>query len=208
MSAEAIDFYKRWGIKHRLSSAYFPQSNGRAEVAIKFTKRLLQGNVGLNGSLNTDKIVRALLQQRNTPDRDCQLSPAQIIFGRVLRDSMPQLDKSVPIFESDRLHNQWHEAWSAKEQAIRTRLFRSCENLEVGSRELPILREGDAVLIQNQDKSSPHQKKWDRQGVVIATKPHDQYLVKVDGSGRLTLRNRRFLRKYSLRPAIPPSVFP
>ena len=25
---------------------------------------------------------------------------------------------------------------------------------------------------------------------------HDQYWVKIDGSGRLTLRNRRFLRKY------------
>ena len=25
---------------------------------------------------------------------------------------------------------------------------------------------------------------------------HDQYLVRVDGSGRLTLRNRKFLRKY------------
>jgi hypothetical protein len=30
VSGEAEDFYHRWGIKHRLSSAYFPQSNGRA----------------------------------------------------------------------------------------------------------------------------------------------------------------------------------
>ncbi|KAK3749111.1 hypothetical protein QZH41_019407 [Actinostola sp. cb2023] len=30
---------------------------------------------------------------------------------------------------------------------------------------------------------------------------HDQYRVKVDGSGRLTLRNRRFLRAYT--PATP-----
>jgi len=114
---------------------------------------------------------------------------------------MPQLDKSVPIFESDRLHNQWHQAWSAKEQAIRSRLIRSCEDLEDGSRDLPALREGDSVLIQNQSKSSGRPNKWDRQGEIIAAKPNDQYLVKVDGSGRLTLRNRRFLRKYSLRSA-------
>ena len=28
----------------------------------------------------------------------------------------------------------------------------------------------------------------------MEVKPHDQYLVKVDGSGRVTLRNRQFLR--------------
>jgi hypothetical protein len=114
---------------------------------------------------------------------------------------MPSLDKSVPIFESSRLYNQWHQAWSVKEQAIRSRLFRSCENLEERSRELPALREGDLVLIQNQDKSSGRPNKWDRQGKIIAAKPNDQYLIRVDGSGRLTLRNRRFLRKYSLRSA-------
>ena len=201
VSGEAEDFYHRWGMKHRLSSAYFPQSNGRAEVAVKLTKRLLEDNIGPNGTLNTDKVVRALLQQRNTPDKDCQLSPAEVIFGRTLPDTMPKLDKSVPIFESSRLHNQWHQAWSAKEQAIRSRLFRSCESLEERSRDLPALREGDLVLIQNQDKSSGRPNKWDRQGKIIAAKPNDQYLIRVDGSGRLTLRNRRFLRKYSLRSA-------
>ena len=63
VSNEAKEFYIRWGVDHRLSSAYFPQSNGRAEVAVKLTKRLLEENVGINGNLNTDKGVYALLQQ-------------------------------------------------------------------------------------------------------------------------------------------------
>ena len=29
------DFMRKWDIKHRVSSAYFPQSNNRAEVAVK-----------------------------------------------------------------------------------------------------------------------------------------------------------------------------
>ena len=73
VSAEASDFYSRWGTTHRLSSAYFPQSNnGRAEVAVNMTKRVLEDNVGANGSLNTDNVIRALLQQRKTPEQRLQ----------------------------------------------------------------------------------------------------------------------------------------
>ena len=103
VALESKDFYRRWRIEHRLSSAYFPQSNGRAELAVKSVKRLLEDNVGLNGDLNTDKVVCALLQYRNTPDRDCQLSPAQILFGRTLRDGLPQLKKSTLVFDNENI---------------------------------------------------------------------------------------------------------
>ena len=143
-----------------------------------------------NGNLNNDKVARALMQQRNTPDKECNLSPAQVLLGRQLRDTLPQLDKSRMIFENRQVRSQWHQAWSAKENAIRARLVRTCENLEPHSRELIPLMVGDKVLIQNQVRSSGRHNKWDRQGVIIVTKNFDQYLVKVDGTGRLTLRNR------------------
>ena len=193
---ETKDFFSRWGVKHRLSSSYFPQSNGRAELAVKATKRLLEDNIGPNGDLNTDKVVCALLQHRNTPDRDCSLSPAEILFGRPLRDGMPLVRKSTMIFDNKYVRSQWHESWAAKETAMRSRLVRNCENLEAHSKELQPLREGDSVFIQNQDPSSRRSKKWDRQGIVVTTGEHDQYLVRVAGTGRLTLRNRRFLRRF------------
>ena len=68
--------------------------------------------------------------------------------------------------------------------------------MEANSKDLEPLREGDSVLIQNQIPTSPRSKKWDRQGTVVATGEHDQYLVRVAGTGRLTLRNRRFLRRF------------
>ena len=54
-------FFERWGIRHRLSSVSFPSSNGRAELAVKSAKRMLMDNVGPNGSLDNDAMVRVLL---------------------------------------------------------------------------------------------------------------------------------------------------
>ena len=42
----------------------------------------------------------------------------------------------------------------------------------------------------------PHPNKWDERGAIIEVRQFDQYLVCVDGSGRITLCNRKFLRRY------------
>ena len=67
----------------------YPQSNGQAEVAVKSTKRIIHDNANSNGSLNNDATVRSILQYRKTPLQDCGLSPAQIVFHRQLKDSIP-----------------------------------------------------------------------------------------------------------------------
>ena len=36
---------------------------------------------------------------------------------------------------------------------------------------------------------------WDRSGIIVETLGNQQYSVKMDGSGRVSLRNRQFLRK-------------
>ena len=64
---------------------------------------------------------------------------------------------------------------------------------------LPPLTIGDCVMIQNQ--TGPNPTKWDKTGVVVEVRQFDQYVVRVDVSGRVTLRNRRFLRKYI--PVVP-----
>ena len=99
-------FYEVWGTRHRLSSAYLPHSNGRAENAVKTVKRLIEDNINPNGDLYNDKLVAALLRHRNTPDRDCGLSPAEVIFGRCLRDSMPVLDRSENIFNNKNVRSE------------------------------------------------------------------------------------------------------
>ena len=186
VSHKTEEFLVNWGVDHRLSSAYHPQSNGRAEVAVKTVKRLLKSNTGPNGSLNNDNFLRALLQLRNTPDSDCNLSPAQVMFGRPLRDAFSFINR-LEKFSNPNIRPAWREAWSDKEAALRQRFHRTSELLKEHARPLPLLKVGERCYIQNQ--TGNHPKRWDRSGTVVETLGHDSYHVKVDGSNRLTRRN-------------------
>ena len=188
------DFLKKWDIHHRLSSSYHPQSNGRAEVAVKTMKRLLRSNTNSDGSLNNDNFLRAILQLRNTPDPDCDLSPAQIVFGRPLRDAFSFVNR-LEKFTNPNILPTWRQAWREKESALRQRYHRTSEALKTHAKQLPPLDVGDRCYVQNQCGNYP--TRWDRSGRVVDIHDHDSYLVKVDGSGRLTKRNRQFLRKFT-----------
>ena len=166
-------------------------------------------NTSPTGSLDHDRFLRAMLQLRNTPDPDCNISPAQIIFGRPLRDTLSFVNR-LEKFSNPNVRPLWRQAWAAKEHALRSRITRTTESLKEHLRPLRPLALGEKVFLQNQQGTSP--SKWDRSGIVVESLGHDQYRVKVDGSGRLTLRNRRFLRAYTpatqsieLLPMVPSS---
>ena len=79
-----------------------------------------------------------------------------------------------------------------KEEALRKRFVRWSERYNQRTKSLQPLRVGNRCFIQNQ--TGQHKRRWDRSGLVVEVLPHDKYLIKVDGSNRLTIRNRRFLR--------------
>ena len=54
---------------------------------------------------------------------------------------------------------------------------------------------GDNVMVQNQAGNKP--PRWSRSGVILEVLPHRQYNVLMDGSRRVSLRNRKFLRKFT-----------
>ena len=59
-------------------------------------------------------------------------------------------------------------------------------------------------MIQNQHGAGKTAKRWDRTGLVLEDLGFNKYRVKVDGSGRITDRNRQFLRKFTpVTPSMP-----
>ena len=194
------DFCCKWGIIHRVSTAYNPQANKRSELAVKHAKKMIRGNTSQTGSLDTDNLVKALLIHRNTPCPISGLSPSQIVFGRQVRDPLPlQPNKFFP-------RQEWRQAAEAREQSLAKRRFTAQEKLSKGTRDLPPLSPGDHVFIQDQHGNTP--KQWSKTGVVIEAGPYHSYHVSVDGSRTITKRNRKYLRKFTPTPVSPPVTKP
>ena len=190
-------FLVNWGVHHRMSSAYHPHANCRAEVAVKSMKRLITGNTGPNGTLS-DAFHKALLQYRNGPDPETKMSPATCLFGRPTRDLLPGIpDRYSP-------HAEWSDKLDLRERALSKRAVTGRSRWDEHTQGLSPLKCGDTVLIQNQ--TGRHPTKWDKTGTVVEVLQYHQYSVRTDGSGRLTTRNRRFLRRYTPRHTedVPP----
>ena len=67
--------------------------------------------------------------------------------------------------------------------------------------------QGDNVFLQN--LVGNHPRRWERTSKVVECKEYDQYLVKVDVTGRTTLRNRKHLRKFqpiTRHPRLPTTL--
>ena len=207
VAATTQSFLKQWGCRHRLSSAYFPHSNLRAEQGVKLAKKLIRDNTDRSGSLDNDKFARALLNYRNTPLRDIGKSPAQIVTGHQLRDHLPANPMSY------KPSKEWLLTKEQRELALAKRYARQEEVWSEHTRTLPKLPVGSVVRVQNQTGNKP--KRWDRTGLIVEALPNLQYKVRMDGSGDVTLRNRRFLRKItpiqtliSRDPAAAPALTP
>ena len=183
-SKEITDWLKSWGVTCRISSAYYPQSNGRAEVAVKCLKRLLRGNTGPRGAINNDKTAKALMQFRNTPLRDINKSPAELALGRPIRDVLP-----LPLHRY-RINPCWARHLNERELSMTARNQSAKDKYDQSAKSLKDLAVGDEVICQD-----VRRKKWDKSGTIVALKGNRQYSIKMEGSGRLSIRNRRHVQK-------------
>ena len=86
ISLEYENFASSYGFCHSTSSPYHWQGNGRAEAAVKVCKTMLK---------KSDDLDAALLNYRNTPPQGHSYSPAQRLFNRRTRTTIPTSDATL-----------------------------------------------------------------------------------------------------------------
>ena len=134
--------------------------------------------------------------------QDFGRSPAQVVFGRTMRDFIPSLQyKYEPA-------KDWSVTQEYRESTLALKRKADIEKRTKRTKNYQMIEVGTPVILQNQTGNNPN--KWDKTGVVLENKPHSQVVIRVDGSRRVTTRNRRFVRKLipdpRTLPVTPPMI--
>ena len=165
-------FCKEYGIAHKTSSPHFPSANGEAERAVQTVKRLWRKAA--------DKQL-ALLDYRTTPLEGVNLSPAQLLMGRRLRNKLPSLRELL----TPTAYNRQDVMQRLNQQKANQKFY---HDSKTGS-DLPPLRPGDQVRMA----PSPGSKMWNPAIVVKRHVSPRSYIV--ESGGHEYRRNRRHLRR-------------
>ena len=117
-----------------------------------------------------------MMQLQNTPDPDCNVSPAQIVFGRPLRDAFAFANR-LEKFTNEQVHPVWRHAWQQKEEKHSANVFTIPLRHVMSTPDSSALNIGDRCYIQNQ--TGNHPRRWDRSGTVVELHGHDSYTLKL-----------------------------
>ena len=182
-SAELKQFLAEWGVRHMMSSPRNPQSNGKAESAVKSMKNLITSSFkGGNADLEEDKLARALLQYRNTPNKRDGLSPAQKLFGRSVQDSLPVHRKAMA--------KKTQEEFKIAEEKAEINDKKAADHYNQHTKMLPDFKIGQHVVIYNEKVAA-----WNIYGSVVEKITSRRYVVKTKSGVALT-RNKKFIRAH------------
>ena len=170
-ASEFSNFAKAWGFHSVKSSPHHPQSNGKAESAVKICKSIMK-----KAASNKFDPYLALLDLRNTPT-EIGSSPAQRLFGRRTRNMLP-------------LSNKLLEPTPLPAQEVQEKLINSKQrqvfHYNLKGTALPELQPGQSVRMKK-----PGESTWSEATCKKMIGPRSYAVV----SGNQTYRrNRRQLR--------------
>lgn len=73
---------KKYGIVHKVSTSYHPQTNGQTEISNKEIKRILEKIVQPNKNHWSNKLYDALWAHRTTYEAPIGMSLYRVVFGK------------------------------------------------------------------------------------------------------------------------------
>ena len=168
-SYETQEFAKEFNFQIITSSPKYPQSNGKAENAVKIVKNMLK---------RTKEINTALMEYHATPITALGKSPAELLFGRKIRTKLPIKDEQLNPRDMEGI----------KEKMLINKQRQKFYYDRNAGPEKQELKQGDKVMIRFDDKS-----KW-RKGE-IREKVNPRSYEAEDENGWILRRNRKHLHK-------------
>ena len=171
--SEFQDFANKYEFEHVTSSPRYPESNGKAESAVKTAKRIMEKAL----DAKSDPYL-AILEYRNTPSDGMSTSPAQRLLGRRTRTTQFQCRVNCSSLRVPAPQSKSYNKPKLNKLIITTK-----------DQRLPALAVGDSVRMMPEKGKRP----W-RKGKVKAIVGPRSYLVSTDDGGNYR-RNRRHLRK-------------
>ena len=115
-----------------------------------------------------------------------QLSTVQLLLYRNLCDYLPMNEKHHHI------HKEWILTSTDQEKALAQKHNDILERYNKSSKELPEIPLGSKVLIHEPSNRGIYQ--WKRSGTVTELLPNRQYKIKCNHSGKITIKNRHFIK--------------
>jgi hypothetical protein len=171
-SYECTKFLQKWEIKHKTSSPTYAQSNGFIERQVQTIKKILKKAIHDGKDMSM-----TLLEYRTTPLGREIPSPAELLYNRKLKGQLPMAKESQG---SEKIVSQYK--LRQKKQKI---------YYDKGAKDLTELKVNQTVMLLN------HKKEWEPGVVHSVDKDRPRaYNVKLDSSGVILNRNRRFLKPY------------
>ena len=172
-SAAFQKFAYDWHFQHSTSSPHYSQSNGLAESAVKTIKNIMRKAKESGGDA-----WMGLLAHRNTPSQDINKSPAQLLFGRRARTTLPSTEELLrPAGDSTTIVDQ-----------LAKRKLRQAESYNHSATDLEEFQLQQEVWIMPERKGVP----WTK-ATVLKDCGHRSYVVQTE-EGQQLRRNRRHLR--------------
>lgn len=168
-------FAKQYQIEIKNSSPNYPQSNGMSERAVQTAKSILR-----KASESGKSYMLSLMEYRNTPLPVINLSPADIVFGRKLRTSVPTSEHLIKNQHNELVYDKLKESQS--KMKIRYDQH-TCEK--------PDFHVGERVLIQDG-------KEWQPAVIVNRSVIPRSYIVRY--KNKCYQRNSIHLRKQKSAP--------
>ena len=178
---------RKMDVKHTLSSAHNPRSNGQVERKIQFIKDLIAkcGAVGF---------TEALLQYRATPLGPGLGSPAELVMNRTLRTRIPSIEDAGYLrapMENRTDERHYHERVLENQNIIKSYHDKVCKESNKS------YRPGDFVRYRD----GPGEQ-WSKEGQVVSQVNSRSYEL-VNTQGNVIRRNNRLLQADRTANSLP-----